>query len=360
VLGAGDTAMDCATAAFRCGAQRVYIVFRRGYTQMRAVPEEADLAKDEKCEFIPFCLPKAVVQKDGRITGIELYKTDYTDDDNVVVDDDQFIRLKCDFIISAFGSGIQSKELLDAISPLKLNKAGYADVDTETMQPKDTPWLFCGGDLIGNGTTVEAVNDGKHSSWYIHKYIQSTYGLPVPKEPQLPKFFTAIDLVDISTEFVGLRFKNPFGLASATPATSADMIRRSFEQGWGFAVTKTFSLNKDLVTNVSPRIVRGTTSPGFGPGQSSFLNIELISEKTCQYWCKAITELKEDFPDHIVVASIMCGFNKDDWVELAVMAEKSGADALELNLSCPHGMGERGMGLACGQDPEMVKKICAW
>lgn len=76
-------------------------------------------------------------------------------------------------------------------------------------------------------------------------------------------------------------------------------------------------------------------------------------------------ELKEDFPKHIVIASIMCGFNKEDWTvrnigvnlgdllssqELAKKAEKSGADALELNLSCPHGMGERGMGLACGQD----------
>lgn len=92
------------------------------------------------------------------------------------------------------------------------------------------------------------------------------------------------------------------------------MIRRSFEQGWGFAVTKTFSLDKDLVTNVSPRIVRGTTGGyHYGPGQSSFLNIELISEKTANYWCKAVKELKQDFPKHIVIASIMCAFNKDDW-----------------------------------------------
>ncbi len=54
-----------------------------------------------------------------------------------------------------------------------------------------------------------------------------------------------------------MHFINPFGLASATPCTSADMIRRAFEAGWGFAVTKTFSLIKDIVTNVSPRIVRG-------------------------------------------------------------------------------------------------------
>ncbi|XP_007652790.2 dihydropyrimidine dehydrogenase [NADP(+)] isoform X2 [Cricetulus griseus] len=56
----------------------------------------------------------------------------------------------------------------------------------------------------------------------------------------------------------------------------------------------------------------------------------------------------------------MCSYNKNDWMELSKMAEASGADALELNLSCPHGMGERGMGLACGQDPELVRNICRW
>ena len=56
----------------------------------------------------------------------------------------------------------------------------------------------------------------------------------------------------------------------------------------------------------------------------------------------------------------MCSFNKDDWTNLAKMAEEAGSDALELNLSCPHGMGERGMGLACGQDPELVRNICLW
>lgn len=90
------------------------------------------------------------------------------------------------------------------------------------------------------------------------------------------------------------------------------------------------------------------------------MNIELISEKTAAYWLKCIAELKEDFPQHIVVASIMCGYNKEDWTVLAQKAENSGADALELNLSCPHGMGERGMGLFCGQNPDMVRDIASW
>lgn len=127
------------------------------------------------------------------------------------------------------------------------------------------------------------------------------------------------------------------------------MCRRAFEQGWGFILTKTYGLDKDLVTNVSPRIVRGTThGPIYGPGQGAFLNIELISEKTEEYWLETVRELKRDFPTKVVIASIMASFNKEDWIELASKAEEAGADALELNLSCPHGMGERGMGLACG------------
>ncbi|CAF1037366.1 unnamed protein product, partial [Didymodactylos carnosus] len=183
----------------------------------------------------------------------------------------------------------------------------------------------------------------------------------IPLTPQLPKFFTAIDKVDVSIEVCGMKFPNPFGLASAPPATSSPMIRRSFETGWGFVVTKTYCLDKDVITNISPRMARGTTSGHlFGPGQGSFLNIELISEKSTEYWLRSIKELKQDFPDRIIIASIMCSYNEADWTELAKLSEEAGADALELNLSCPHGMGEKGMGLACGQKADLVLGICKW
>lgn len=161
VLGAGDTAMDCATSALRCGASHVYIGFRRGTSEIRAVPEEADLAKEEKCEFLPYVLPKAVIKRNGRIVAIELYKTDKLDNGEVVIDEDQFIRLKVDFIISAFGSQVASDPLVQALKPLQINKRGLADINLETMQSNHEPCIFAGGDLIGNGTTVEAVNDGK-------------------------------------------------------------------------------------------------------------------------------------------------------------------------------------------------------
>ena len=91
-----------------------------------------------------------------------------------------------------------------------------------------------------------------HTTWYVKSSptlsspppSQSLHGLFVPDAPQLPNFFTPVDMVDVSVEMCGLKFKNPFGLASATPATSAAMIRRSFEAGWAYAVTKTFSLDK--------------------------------------------------------------------------------------------------------------------
>ncbi|KAK3092130.1 hypothetical protein FSP39_025414, partial [Pinctada imbricata] len=361
VLGAGDTAFDCATSALRCGAKRVFVVFRKGFTNIRAVPEEMELAKEEKCEFLPFLAPRKVMMKNGKVGGMEFVRTEQDDEGNWVEDEEEIIRIKADYIISAFGSGLTDQDVLDAMAPVKVNRWGLPEVDSTSMQTSE-PWVFCGGDLAGVAqTTVESVNDGKQASWFIHKYLQSLHGIPIPSTPALPRFFTPIDDVDISVEICGLRFPNPYGLASATPTTSSTMIRRAFEEGWGFALTKTFSLDKDIVTNVSPRIVRGTTSGQiFGPGQGSFLNIELISEKTAAYWCKSVTELKQDFPDNIVIASIMCSYSKEDWTELAQMAEKAGADALELNLSCPHGMGERGMGLACGQDAELVRNICRW
>ena len=320
VLGAGDTAFDCATSALRCGAKKVFVVFRKGFNNMRAVPEEVsqpvsllsskhslletwselildfcfslskiEVAKEERCEFLPFCSPKKVIvnQAIGRISHVEFLRTEQTESGEWIEDQEQSIKLKCDFLISAFGSTLSDESIKKALEPIKMNKWGQPEVDAVTMTTSE-PWVFAGGDIAGvSQTTVESVNDGKQASWHIHRYLQSKYGIPVAKEPCLPKFYTPIDLVDVSVEMCGLKFKNPFGLASAPPTTASAMIRRAFEAGWGFAVTKTYVLDHDIVTNVSPRIIRGTTSGHvYGPGQGSFLNIELISEKFARYWVR--------------------------------------------------------------------------
>ncbi|KAK9497124.1 hypothetical protein O3M35_004500 [Rhynocoris fuscipes] len=361
VLGAGDTAFDCATSALRCGAKKVFIVFRKGFSNIRAVPEEVQLAWEEKCEFMPYLSPKEVILKEDRIYAMEFYRTEELEDHSWIEDEEQIVKLKANFIISAFGSNLQHEDIKNALYPVQVTDQGLPILDPITLET-NVPGVYCGGDITGHTeTTVEAVNDGKTAAWSIHKYITEKNGEFIENEVNLPKFYTEIDNVDISVEICGIKFENPFGLASAPPTTASSMIRRAFEQGWAFAVTKTFGLDKDLVTNVSPRIIRGTTSGhNYGPGQGSFLNIELISEKTCDYWCKSIAELKKDFPTKVLIASIMCAYIKEDWEILSKKAEEAGADMLELNLSCPHGMGESGMGLACGQDPKLVKQISEW
>lgn len=367
VLGAGDTAFDCATSALRCGAKRVTVVFRRGFSQIRAVPEEFELAREEKCEFIPFLIPvrvnTSIVDGIEKITSMDFHRTEVSSEGKLIELTDSLVTLNANYVISAFGSCLLDKDIISALSPVKLDvNSNLPIVEKYTMKTSEN-WVFCGGDLAGvSETTVESVNDGKTAAWNIHLELRARSGQVISPTPVLlPKFYSPIDFVDVSVEMCGMHFVNPFGLASAPPTTSGAMIRRAFEAGWGFAVTKTFALDKDLVTNVSPRIVRGTTfGHMYGPNLGSFLNIELISEKTAAYWCTCVSELKRDFADRIVIASIMCSYNKDDWIELSKMAEKSGADALELNLSCPHGMGERGMGLACGQDANLVRDICSW
>lgn len=110
VLGAGDTAFDCATSALRCGARKVFVVFRKGSSNIRAVPEEVELAREEKCEFIPFMAPQKVVVRDGRITHVEFCRTEEVEPGRWVEDVDQTTRLKANFVISAFGSGLSDPE----------------------------------------------------------------------------------------------------------------------------------------------------------------------------------------------------------------------------------------------------------
>merc|ERR1711881_24900 len=156
------------------------------------------------------------------------------------------VSLKTNYIISAFGSTLSDSSVIDALHPVRLDKWGLPDVDSQTGKSSE-PWAFFGGDIAGlANTTVESVNDGKTAAWYMHSYLQDLGGISVPGTPALPKFYTPIDKVDISVEVCGLKFPNPYGLASAPPTTSSAMIRRSFEAGWGFAVTKTYSIEKDI------------------------------------------------------------------------------------------------------------------
>ena len=122
---------------------------------------------------MPFMQPHKVIMKGERLSAMEFYRTEQSDDGTWVEDSDQLVRLRADFVISAFGSALLDPVVIDALKPLQLAETGFAAVDKTTMTARGVPWLFCGGDIAGvSETTVEATNDGKTASWSIHKYLQ--------------------------------------------------------------------------------------------------------------------------------------------------------------------------------------------
>jgi dihydroorotate dehydrogenase len=173
---------------------------------------------------------------------------------------------------------------------------------------------------------------------------------------------------DLSTVFTGLRFDNPFLLSSAPPTESDTNIMRAFEAGWGGVVTKTIGLHP--VVNVDgPRtkFLRATPETGrlsmqkrAGAALHSSWNWELISDKTLDWWVPRIERIKQAFPRKILVASIMAGSGSDreleHWQTLARACQEAGADAFELNLSCPH-MDRDDMGSNIGRDQELTSVV---
>jgi len=163
--------------------------------------------------------------------------------------------------------------------------------------------------------------------------------------------------VDLSTDFCGLNLLNPFLLASAPPTANAEMIKRAFALGWGGAVTKTIPPDGMEISDVSPRLKALQHNDGkiFG-----LENIELISCRTLSGWLDEIRDIKRCFPENVLVASLMADVRKEQWKRMAVSLQEAGADALELNFSCPHGMPEKGLGSAIGQDEELTTLITSW
>ena len=158
---------------------------------------------------------------------------------------------------------------------------------------------------------------------------------------------------DLSVNFAGIKSPNPFWLASAPPTNSGDQVMRAFDAGWGGAVWKTLG---QPITNVTSRFgathYRNTRIIGFN-------NIELITDRPLDVNFREIYEVKKRFPHHAVIASLMVE-TRAEWKDLIIRSIDAGADGLELNFGCPHGMCERGMGSAVGQEPNVCEEITRW
>ena len=169
-------------------------------------------------------------------------------------------------------------------------------------------------------------------------------------------------MADLSTRFTGIPFVNPFLLASAPPTESESNIERAFEAGWGGVVTKTIGLHpvvnvagpKTKFLRTDPATSRTSMAKRSDTTLMASWNWELISDKPLDWWLPRIERIKRNWPDRVLVASIMAGSGDDkefqNWQTLTRGVQEAGADAIELNFSCPH-MDRVDMGSNVGKDP---------
>jgi dihydropyrimidine dehydrogenase (NAD+) subunit PreA len=164
-------------------------------------------------------------------------------------------------------------------------------------------------------------------------------------------------MADLSSTFLGIKSPNPFWLASAPPTDKAYNVNRAFEAGWGGAVWKTLGEDPPIVNVNGPRYSTLLSNDHRVIGLN---NIELITDRSLAINLKEMKQIKKDWPDRALVASVMLPMNEETWAKYVPMIEDTGADAFELNFGCPHGMSERGMGAAVGQVPEYVQQATQW
>lgn len=165
--------------------------------------------------------------------------------------------------------------------------------------------------------------------------------------------------IDLRIDFCGVRFLNPFILAAAPSTDSREMIARGFEAGWSGAVIKTTSLESEEVSIAYPIM------EGLQPGKDmlGLLNIDLLSERHIHEVLPDIAWLKQRFPNHRVIMSVM-GNSRDEWHELVRLSEDAGADLVEASISCPQGATLEDFGEANGwmisQDARLTEVVTRW
>lgn len=159
---------------------------------------------------------------------------------------------------------------------------------------------------------------------------------------------------DLSITFMGVKFPNPFCLSSSPVGNCYDMCAKAYRSGWGGVVFKTIGPKHYFIDEVSPRFDALTKE---GEPFVGFKNMEQIAEHPLEENLADLRRLKKEFPNQVLIASIM-GSNEEDWEFLAKAVTEAGADMIELNFSCPQ-MTSHAMGSDVGSNPELCRKYCA-
>jgi dihydropyrimidine dehydrogenase (NAD+) subunit PreA len=163
-------------------------------------------------------------------------------------------------------------------------------------------------------------------------------------------------MADLRCNIAGIKSPNPFWLASAPPTDKAYNVVRALKAGWGGVVWKTLGEDPPVVNQSS----RYGGLDYNGQRMVGFNNIELITDRPLEVNLQEIKQVKRDFPDRAIIVSLMVPCEEEPWKKILKRVEETGADGVELNFGCPHGMSERGMGSAVGQVPEYIKMVTEW
>jgi dihydropyrimidine dehydrogenase (NAD+) subunit PreA len=358
VIGGGSTALDAAAAAVQLGAQEVTVFYRRGETEAPAYPHAVALARSLGVRLQWLAAPVELTGENGHVSGaafdsIQLGEPDASGRPTPHRVPGSRFAVELDSIIVATGQESLERLVDDFAVSLR---GGRVTVDPATGRT-DNPRVWAGGDLVNGGReVVNAVQEAKLAA----RSIATSLGVAdVPAAParQVISPVPAADRVpgvNLAVEMAGIRSPNPFWLASAPPTNTGEMVARAFEAGWGGAVWKTVG---EPITNVSSRLGSHEVS---GRRMVGLSNIELISDRPIETNLAEIREVKRRFPDRAVVVSLMVESKPEAWHDIVKRVNDTGADGIELNCGCPHGMAERGMGSAVGQVPEYLEMITGW
>ncbi len=348
VIGGGSTAFDAAASAVRLGAAQVTLYYRRSEAECSAYPRAIDLARRLGVQVRWLVAPVRVVG-DGHVMAVVFERTRLGAPDAggrrvpVPVPGSRFEE-ELDTVVRAIG-----REDGSLLSAFGLSPNGVPAVVDPSTGRTASPKVWVAGDIAnGGGEVVHAVRAGVSAARSIAEALGVRYRVEATRSS------STVRGIDLSTDIAGIRSPNPFWLASCPITNTGEMVARAFDAGWGGVVWKTVG---EPIRNVTSRLgaldVDGRRLVGMS-------NIELISDRPIETNLAEVADVKRRYPDQAVVVSLMVESKPEAWRDIVGRVNDTGADGIELNFGCPHGMSERGMGAAVGQVPDYVKMVTEW
>jgi dihydropyrimidine dehydrogenase (NAD+) subunit PreA len=351
VVGGGVAAMDAAAVALRLAGPegRVAVLYRRGEQQMPAYPMQRRLAFEEGVILRPLTVVERILgDRERKVAAVRCRAVDLGREDTsgrpapVELSGGTF-DLQATSVIVAAGE-IPDPNVLECFG------LSEAEPRCDEKGRTDREKIYVAGDVIGGMRGAAwAVRSGKTAA--------QTADFDLRSGSELDRVFPVLGpSVDLSFEFLGKVLPNPFLLAASPCTDNLEMARAGLRAGWAGLVLKTTSVGETKVNLKYPMMA--ARSEG-GRMMTALGNIDLISEHAVDEVCLRISQLKEEFPDRWLAASIM-GENRTQWQRLARQLAASGVDAIECSFSCPQGSLGSHPGAMLGQDSTLVRTVTRW